>query len=464
MERTVMVSLAAWKDSPRRKPLLLSGARQVGKTWLLQEFGRRHYSRTLYVSLDQSATARAIFDGDIDIERIVADLAVLAGGGPVDAADTLIVLDEVQEAPRALTALKYFAETAPQYHVACAGSLLGVAAHPGTSFPVGKVNELHVGPATFDEFLRAVGELGLADLIAQGSPARLEPFHEALITLLRWYLFVGGMPEAVAQFGPERNADGAREVQREVLSAYDHDFSKHAPLSEVPRLRALFASIPRQLARENRRFVVGQAQAGARSRTMEPALQWLLDAGLVFRVPRVSVPRVPLSAYADDKAFKLYLVDTGLVGAMADLDPRTVVGGNAAFVEFKGALTEQYVLQSLIAAGLAPSYWVSRSGAAEIDFVVATSGVVVPIEVKAATNLQAKSLRVYRDAYNPPKSVRTSLAEFRDEGWLVNVPLYAIGALPGYLEATTSAVSSSQSMMPDSLVASPAQPGPKKKP
>jgi len=428
VERTVMDTLVAWKSEPKRKPLLLFGARQVGKTWLLRELGRSHYDRTVYVSLDQSATARNVFDADLDVGRIVADLAVVAGGGPIDPDSTLIVLDEVQEAPRALTALKYFAETAPQYHVACAGSLLGVAAHPGTSFPVGKVDMVDVRPMTFDEFLRAMGEAALADLISADELDRLSTFHEKLVSSLRWYLYVGGMPEVVAQFAPDRAPDDARKVQQEILTAYDRDFSKHAPLEEVPRLRALFASVPAQLARENRRFVYGHASPGARAKTMELALQWLVDAGLVHRVPRVSAARLPLAAYADG-AFKLYLADTGLVGAMAGLDARTLVSGHQAFTEFKGSLTEQYALQELVAAGLAPSYWARTSGA-EVDFVVQHAATIVPVEVKAETNLQAKSLRVFRDTYTPEVSVRTSLRPFRDEGWLVNLPLYALSALP----------------------------------
>ena len=431
MERTVTEALVAWKDSPRRKPLLLFGARQVGKTWLLRELGRRYYQRTVYLSLDQSATARSVFDGDLDAVRIVSDLAVLAGGGPVDPATTLIVLDEVQEAPRALTALKYFAENAPQYHLACAGSLLGVAAHPGTSFPVGKVDMVDVRPMTFPEFLRAADEEPLADVVVAGELDRLAPFHDRLVSLLRWYLFVGGMPEAVEQFVPDRDPDAARQVQMEILGAYERDFSKHTPATEVPRLRALFGSVPAQLARENRRFVYGEAQQGARAKTMELALQWLLDAGLVHRVPRVTAARLPLAGYADN-AFKLYLVDTGLIGAMAGLDARTLVDGHRLFTEFKGSLTEQYALQELVAAQMVPWYW-ARTGGAEVDFVVQHAGTIVPVEVKAEVNLQAKSLRVFRDTYAPQVSIRTSLRPFRDEGWLVNLPLYALSALPSII-------------------------------
>jgi predicted AAA+ superfamily ATPase len=425
-----MARLVAWKSSRRRKPLLLSGARQVGKTWLLREFGRLHFERVVYLSLDQSAIARNVFDADLDIARVIADLSVASGGGPIDPASTLIVLDEIQEAPRALAALKYFAEDAPEYHVACAGSLLGVAAHEGTSFPVGKVNFLNVYPLDFTEFLRALGEGGLADLLDQHSLDRLAPFHEKLVSLLRQYLFTGGMPEAVATFAADRDPGNVRDVHQELLDAYERDFSKHAPTAEVPKLRALFTDIPRQLARENRRFVYGQAEPGARAKTFELALQWLLDARMAYQIPRVTVPRIPLATYRDQRAFKLFALDVGLVGAMIGLDQRTLIEGNAVFTEYKGALAEQFMLQSLVNIGLAPAYWANKNGNAEVDFLVQHSGLIVPVEVKAETNLQAKSLRVYRDAHEPAVSLRASLRPYRDEGWLVNLPLYAVTALP----------------------------------
>jgi predicted AAA+ superfamily ATPase len=429
VERFVMAQLEAWKTSPRRKPLVLLGARQVGKTWLLKEFGARHYDRTVYVSLDESQIARAVFDGDLGVARILADLATLDGRGPIDPAHTLVILDEVQEAPRALASLKYFAENAPAVHVACAGSLLGVAAHQGQSFPVGKVNLIAVQPCTFGEFLAGIGEGALADLVAAGEPERFAPFHDTLVAALRQYFYVGGMPEAVVEYARERDLVVAREVQRELLAAYDRDFSKHAPLAEVPRLRALFDSVPRQLARENKRFTYAHAQPGARSKTMEVALQWLLDAGLVHRVDRIQVPRLPLASYAEGSAFKLYGLDVGLMAAAVGLEGRTLLDGSAAFTEYKGALAEQFVLQELVARGSTPYYWTSRSGAAEVDFVTAVGDDVLPIEVKAETNVQAKSLRLFRDEYAPRRCVRLSLRPYRDEGWVINVPLYAAARL-----------------------------------
>jgi predicted AAA+ superfamily ATPase len=433
MERAAMADLVAWKNGSRRKPLLLFGARQVGKTWLLREFGRRHYARTVYLSLDQSVIARGLFEGDLNVKRLVSDFAIAAGGGAIDPADTLIVLDEVQEAPRALAALKYFAEDAPEYHIACAGSLLGVAAHAGTSFPVGKVNLIDIRPATFIEFLGALGEEALAVVLQARDFARLEPFHDRLVRHLRSYLFVGGMPEAVVAYAESRDPVVVRAIQRDLLGAYDRDFSKHAPTAEVPRLRALFDAVSTQLARENRRFVHSQVQPGARAKTFELALQWLADAGLLHVVHRVTAPRLPLPADTDFRAFKLFLVDVGLVGAMVGLDAVSLIDGNALFTEFKGALAEQYALQELVAADLKPFYWSNGPGAAEVDFVVQPSGLVVPLEIKASINRNAKSLRVYRDRFDPPVSIRASLRPYRDEGWLVNLPLYALGQLPSLI-------------------------------
>ena len=427
MERTVMAELVKWKSRSRRKPLMLLGARQVGKTWLLQELAKNNFSRTLTVNFDKSEPAKSVFDRDLDVRRIVSDLAILDGGGPVDAATTLIILDEIQEAPQALASLKYFAEDAPEFYVACAGSLLGIAAHQHSSFPVGKVNIIDVYPLTFVEYLDALEEPGLADLIRTSDMERFAPFHDLLVSHLRSFLFVGGMPEAVAEYAPHRDVVVAREVQKELLAAYDRDFSKHAPPAEVPRLRALFDSVPRQLARENKRFVYGQAERGARAKTMEMALQWLLDAGLVHQVRRLQVPRIPLAAYIDESAFKLYFLDVGLTGAAVGLEARTLLEGSTAFTEYKGALTEQYVLQELVADSVQPFCWTSRSGGAEVDFVVQADDVPMPIEVKAEVNVQAKSLRVFREQYAPPRSVRLSLRPYRDEGWLVNVPLYAAG-------------------------------------
>ncbi|MDR0960785.1 MAG: DUF4143 domain-containing protein [Propionibacteriaceae bacterium] len=434
MRRALLSDLESWKNDPHRKPLVLRGARQVGKTWLLREFGRSSFDRTIYVSLEDSPAARGIFSLDSDTKRIAASLALIDGAGAIDPATTLIILDEVQEEPAALRAMKYFAENAPEYHIACAGSLLGVALHAGTTFPVGKVDFLTLHPMTFLEFLDAQGRGDLANAIADFSPDLIAPFHEDLVEWLRWYLFVGGMPEVVERFSEARDTAAARRVQRQLLDAYEQDFSKHAPIEEVPRLRAIWRTIPEQLARENRRFIYGHISAGARAKMYELALLWLGDAGLVERVNRLTVPRVPLASYADDRAFKLYFHDIGLLGALAGLDQRAVIDGDVLFTEFKGALTEQYVCQQLVAQGMRPYYWTSDSGNAEVDFVIDRDGAPTPIEVKAHTNLRAKSLRTYREKYNPVIAVRTSLAPYERQEGLINLPLYAVGAITGGLK------------------------------
>ncbi|MCL2654002.1 MAG: ATP-binding protein [Propionibacteriaceae bacterium] len=435
MERTAMTALMAWRDSPTRKPLILRGARQVGKTWLLTEFGRRSFARTIHVNLDTSTAARTIFAGDLNPREIAVGLGILDGHGPIDPENTLIILDEVQETPRALTSLKYFAEQAPEYVIACAGSLLGVGLHAGTSFPVGKVDFLDLTPLTFEEFLAArEHEDYLALIEAQNWPL-LNAFHDQLVRELRWYYFVGGMPEAVATLVRTDDATAVRRVQSAILAAYQQDFSKHAPSVEVPKLNAIFSAIPTQLAKENRKFVFGQVWKSARAATLQLALQWLSDAGLVTRVNRVTTPHYPLAAYIDDKAFKLFLVDVGLLAALAEIEPSALVDGNSLFTEFRGALTEQYVAQTLTSLPIPPPrYWSADGATAEVDFVIQSTNAIVPIEVKAATNLQAKSLRIYRGKFGPAVSIRTSLAPYEQQtGGLINLPLYALGALPAVM-------------------------------
>ena len=431
MDRTAMAELIAWQAHPRRKPLIMRGARQVGKTWLLQEFGKNHYSRVVYLNLEASAVARAIFEGDPDPARIVDQLALLDHGGAIDPTNTLIVIDEIQEAPRALTALKYFCENAPEYHIACAGSLLGVGMHEGTSFPVGKVDFLDLHPLSFAEFVTALGRGPLAHAIGGRDFALIAPFHHELIDLLRWYYVIGGMPTAVVTWIDTHDAISVRTVQQQLLDAYQRDFSKHAPAAEVPRLNAVFHGIAPQLAKENRKFIYGQIRDGARAKDLELALLWLSDAGLVHQVSRVTTPRVPLAAYADQRAFKLFLLDVGLLGALSELDATSLIEGNALFTEFKGSLTEQHVLQQLMTLSIpTPHYWSNDGGTAEMDFVVQIDGTPVPIEVKAETNLRAKSLKVYRDKFSPAVAVRTSLAPYEQQDGLINLPLYAVHTLP----------------------------------
>jgi len=424
-----MGQLKAWHDSPRRKPLLLEGPRQVGKTWLLKELGRQAYETTAYLDFEQTPSLRAIFDGDFDAASVISRLQI-ATGVPIKPGSTLIVLDEIQACPAALTALKYLGELAGEYHVAGAGSLLGVALHQDYSFPVGRVNFAQVYPLSFVEFLRANGQVPLAQALAGQDWKILAPFHDRLVGHLRDYLFVGGMPEAVAVFAARHDFALAREVQLEILQAYDRDFSKHAPPNQVPRLRAVWQSIPHQLAREQRRFSYQEIGPGARSRTHLAAIEWLVQAGVVMAIKRVKTPKLPLSGYTDPAAFKLYLADVGLLGALAGLNLSTVLEPGGLFTEFRGSLTEQYAAMELRAAlGQALHYWSSSSGTAEVDFVVELSHDVVPIEVKANRNLKARSLRVYRDKYAPGLAVRSSLAPYGQRGLLVDLPLYGLMGL-----------------------------------
>lgn len=425
----MMQRLEAWKTRPRRKPLLLKGARQTGKTWLLKEFGRRSFESIAYVDLLSSSRARAVFDDDFDTRRIISALAAETGVR-IAPGNTLIVLDEIQEAPRALTCLKYFCQDAPQYHVAAAGSYLGIAKHEGVSFPVGKVNMLHLEPLSFLEYLDAVQESVAAQALQERGALGIDlALRGKMETLLKEYCFVGGMPEAVAAYADERDFASVREVQEEILAAYDHDYSKHAPARILERMRLVWEGIPAQLSKENKKFVYGAVRPGARARDFEEAIQWLVDYGAVRRINRSSALRVPLTAYRSEGAFKLFCVDVGMLAALAHVQPVTLLEGSTLFSEFKGAIAEQYVCQQLESQGLGPTYWSSDTGRAEIDFAIELHGMPIPIEVKAAENLQAKSLKVARERFGLERCVRTSLSGYRDEGWLVNVPLWAMGSL-----------------------------------
>jgi len=429
MERTVLGNLEAWSSSAHRKPLVLEGARQVGKTWCLQQLGQRLYANTLYVNFEETPSLASLFEGDIDIDRILAGLGAVAGV-PVEAGKTLIILDEIQEVPRAITSLKYFAERAPQHHVAAAGSLLGVTLHAGVSFPVGKVDFLTVRPLTFSEFARAIGQGGLVDALESGDWVLINNLHDRLVAVLRDFICVGGMPEAVARFASSRDFGDVRRIQQAVLNAYGRDFSKHAPPEEVPRIQAVWQSLPSQLARANGRFVYGGIAKGARGRQYEAAILWLIQAGLVHRVSQLTAPRLPVAAYEDESAFKLYAVDTGLLVALSGLDVSAVIEGDRLFTEFKGTLTEQYVCQELVAlTDQVPHYWTSGSGGAEVDFIAQFINDVVPIEVKAERNLRAKSLQVFRAKYDPRVAVRLSLLPRAVHDGLIDLPLYATGCL-----------------------------------
>ncbi len=428
MKRQALDKLLEWKDSPKRKPLIIRGARQVGKTWLMKEFGRIAFKNVVYVNFDSNNDITRLFDGDLDISRIITGLQIFSKS-KITPQETLLIFDEIQEAPRALTSLKYFCEEAPEYAIVAAGSLLGVALHTGTSFPVGKVSFLDLYPLSFTEFLNASDHEQLAELLKNGDWQLITSLKDKFIELLRLYYYIGGMPAAVQTYLDEQDVYAVREVQQQILDAYEQDFSKHAPVTTVARIRMVWQSIPSQLAKENRRFVYGSLRKGARAKDFELAIQWLRDCGLVHQVIRLSKPAIPLPAYADE-GFKMFLLDVGLLGAMSQLDAQTILRGNALFSEFKGALTEQYVSQQLIAeSDLTPYYWSSERSTAEVDFVFQQGMTIYPLEVKAEENLKAKSLKVYAETFQPPLSIRTSMSDYRKESWMVNLPLYGISRL-----------------------------------
>lgn len=434
MLRRAMEDLVKWKNSRDRKPLIIRGARQVGKTWLLREFGKNQYEKCAYINFDNNERMEGLFSGNLDIKRLITALQIETGI-TIKAGNTLIIFDEVQEVPKALTSLKYFCENAPEYHVIAAGSLLGVALHPGTSFPVGKVEFMDLYPLDFLEFMLAMGKDDLVRMLESKDFALITSFKGKYIDLLKQYYYVGGMPEAVDSFAAAPDYDKVRGIQKRLLTAYEQDFSKHAPNETVPRIRMLWNSIPAQLARENRKFMYGLIRQGARAREYELAMTWLTDCGLVYKVNRVLKPGMPLIAYQDLSAFKLFVLDVGLLGAMSELDVKSLLEGNRIFEEFKGALTEQYVMQQLVAGKkVTPYYWSAEKGTAEIDFIFQVDSDVVPLEVKAAENLQSKSLKSYYLKYQPKYAVRTSMSDYRQEDWLTNVPLYAVGILPDMLK------------------------------
>ena len=420
-----MAKLIAWKDKPRRKPLILNGARQVGKTWLLKEFGRTRFSNVAYINLDHNAVMQEQFELGYDIPRLISAFQ-FETGEHIAEGETLIILDEIQECPRALTSLKYFYEEAPGYAIAAAGSLLGITIHDGTGYPVGKVETLDLFPMGFTEFLLATGNGNLAKLIAIDDPVMIDSFSSKLIPLLRQYYYVGGMPEAVAAFLERGMLEDAREVQNDILRGYERDISKHLSRTEAEHAIAAWESIPQHLGQENKKFVFGHIAKGARARNYQSGITWLEQAGLVTRVRRVTKPGLPLRSYADDSAFKLFLLDVGLLAAMAGLDKRTVIGGSSIFEEFKGALTEQYVCQQLISErGLAPYYWSAENSTGELDFLVQDGSRVAAIEVKAEENLRARSLRAFKDKHPDITALRFSMSGFREQDWMRNIPLYA---------------------------------------
>lgn len=426
MYRYAIENLDKWKNSKNRKPLIIEGARQVGKTWIMKEFGKKSYNKTVYINFDSNVQMAELFSIDLNVERIIMGLEIYAGH-KINPADTLIIFDEVQEVPKALSSLKYFYENAPEYHIVCAGSLLGIALHEGTSFPVGKVDFLKLYPLSFKEFLMAIGLERFAELLDKKDYDMIKSFKQTYIDALKQYYYVGGMPEVVASFADEKDFNEARKIQKRILTAYEQDFSKHAPKEIVPKIRMLWNSIPSQLAKENKKFIYGLIREGARAKDYETAIMWLSDCGLVHKVSRINAPNIPLKAYEDLKAFKLFIVDVGLLGAMVGLNQRTLLNGNELFTEFKGALTEQYVMQQLaVNQDLGIYYYTNDRNTCEVDFIVDNCDNIIPLEVKAEINLKAKSLKTYREKFTPEISIRSSMADYSEEVGLVNIPLYAI--------------------------------------
>lgn len=434
MYREAIKQLEAWKCGANRKPLVLRGARQVGKTWIMKEFGRKYYEKCAYISMDENERMKEVFREAFDVDRIIEMLEIEVGF-QIDSEKTLIIFDEVQEIPRALKSLKYFQENAPQYHIIAAGSLLGIALHEGTSFPVGKVDFCNLYPLTFREFLLACKEEKLLEILDRNDLDIMQTFKTKYTDYLKYYYYVGGMPEAVSEFIVSRDLKKVRDIQNRLLYAYENDLSKHAPKEIVTRIRMLWNSIPAQLAKENKKFIYGLIREGARAREYEVAITWLIDVGLVYKIGRVKKPDFPLRAYQDFSAFKLFIVDVGLLGAMSRLNARTILEGTRLFEEFKGALTEQYVLQELIVNSENDIfYWSAENATSELDFLIQTDDCIVPMEVKAEENLQAKSLKVFVQKYGVKDAVRVSMSGFREQDWLTNFPLYNIGNLNRYLK------------------------------
>ena len=425
MERSIYSSLKKWKESPTRKPLILQGARQVGKTYILKEFGAREYSEVVYINCDDNNDMQNMFV-DYDVDRIIRSLSAISGVS-IKPSTTLLIIDEIQEVERGLASLKYFCEKAPEYHVAVAGSLLGITLHEGTSFPVGKVDMLYMYPMDFEEFLLAMGKEQLVELLRSNSWAALTPLRGMLTELLRQYYFVGGMPEAVKAYVERGDIWEVRSIHSKIIDAYRNDMSKHAPKQQVQRINMVWNSIPSQLARDNKKFIYGALRKGARANDFEIAIQWLVDSGLVHKVHRITKPVVPLKFYEDMSSFKLFLLDCGLLGALSETPPEQILIGDNVFEEYKGAFTENYVLQQLKSLPRTFVYYYSNDNSTlEIDFVVQHDTHIIPIEVKAEENLRAKSLRQFVTDNPGLHGVRFSMSDYREQDWLTNVPLWAV--------------------------------------
>ncbi len=427
MYRLFIEKLENWKQFKMRKPLIIQGARQVGKTWIMKEFGKNHFEKIAYINFESSVRLKSIFKDDFDIQRILMVFEIETGV-TIHPSNTLIILDEIQEADKALTALKYFYENAPEYYIIAAGSLVGVSLQKNSTFPVGKVDLLQLYPMSLEEFLINSNEKVLVNALKEKNWKVIKPFHEKLTQYLRLYYFIGGMPEAVRTYLDTKNLDQVRMVQQNIIIGYQNDFAKYAPIEIVPKIRLVWDSILAQLAKENKKFIYGQLKKGARAKEFESAINWLTNAGLLIKCMKVSKPTIPLKSYADYDVFKLYLLDIGLLNAMANLSDKILLNKNQILIEFKGALTEQFVCQELIIND-SLYYWTAQNATAEVDFILQKDNEILPIEVKAEENLKAKSLKVFVESFNPGNAIRTSMGFYRKESWMENIPLYAVFTL-----------------------------------
>ena len=424
MKRLAIKDLYKWKENKRHKPLIIKGARQVGKTWLIKEFAKEAYEKSVYINFEEDEMLQNVFLKDFDTKRIITTIS-LAKDIDIDS-ETLLIFDEIQAAPRGITSLKYFCENAPEYDIICAGSLLRIAMHNNDSFPVGKVNFIDVSPMNFEEFLLAVAGKKYVDLIKSSDWELIHTIKDKLISWLKTYYVVGGMPEVVDTYCKTNDFSDVRTVQDDILETYSNDFSKHAPINEVPRIRMVWNSILGQLAKENRKFLYGMLKDGGRAKEFELAIEWLIDAGLVSKVNRTKSGEFPLNAYEDFSAFKLYMLDIGLMCAMSKISANVIINGNELFSTFKGALTEQYVYQQLKPSADSIFYWSAENSRGELDFIMQSDNKILPIEVKAEENLKAKSLKFFVDKFKGLHGIRISMADYRRQDWLTNIPLYTL--------------------------------------
>lgn len=427
MERYLLEEMRLWKSNINRKPLIIQGARQVGKTWLMKEFGKQEFEQVVYLNFESSTRLRDLFNQDFSIDRIITVIEI-ESNQKIIPETTLLIFDEIQEAERGLTVLKYFQELAPQYFIMAAGSLLGISLQKNNSFPVGKVDFMKLYPLSFMEFLQNSNEKRLVEEIQNKNWEVVSLFHEKLVQQLRLYYYLGGMPEVVSNYLENRDLNIVRSLQQKIILGYENDFAKYAPNEIVPKIKMIWNGLIGQLSKENRKFIYGQIKKGARAKDFESAINWLEAAGLILKVNRIEKPTMPLNAYADYDAFKLFFLDIGLLNAIADLDKHILLEKNTILSEYKGALTEQFVCQQLkIKTEI--YYWTETNATAEIDFILQHKNQIIPIEVKAEENLKAKSLKVFVEKFNNKNAIRTSTSKHRIESWLTNIPLYAIDIL-----------------------------------